>query len=294
MVSVRTVEVLGAKRCGNRLDPQAEVVFLPGGHKKSPLPTSLTSRAGISRSSVSVAVPSNAGSIKKDYASQTLVSQNCQCHETSSRVPIKFYIGENFSVRYNEYFKLVQLIQNECSSGLIVTDFQAFRNTDTMSLSQSAQKIRDVPNAGGNSVVSEVLSFELFSRCFGARLLKTEMEVTYFPEGGSITDYMCSLFDTTLGVSVTRAMKYGGPFTQEDGVRLLNKKLSGVLQSSQNSMDQWNKQVLHVWATSDDVANVLVTTYSSLNHHVRANTVVIVTVAHNAQDIFSNTKRQRK
>ncbi len=53
------------------------------------------------------------------------------------------------------------------------------------------------------------------------------MEVSYFPEGGCITDYVCKMFDTTLGVSVTRAMKYKGDFTQEDAYRLLNKKMNG-------------------------------------------------------------------
>ena len=41
-----------------------------------------------------------------------------------------------------------------------------------MALSDQAVKIRDVPNAGGNSVISEVMSFELLKRCFGAQLLK--------------------------------------------------------------------------------------------------------------------------
>ena len=54
------------------------------------------------------------------------------------------------------------------------------------------------------------------------------MEVEYFPEGGSITDYMVQMFGLSLGVSVTRAMKYrGGTFTEEDAEKLLNKKLKG-------------------------------------------------------------------
>ena len=67
----------------------------------------------------------------------------------------------------------------------------------------------------------------MFHRCYGARLLKTEMEVGYFPEGGSITDYTCEMFGTVLGVSVTRAMKYKGDFTLEDAEKLLNKKMNG-------------------------------------------------------------------
>lgn len=58
-------------------------------------------------------------------------------------------------------------------------------------------------------------------------LFQTEMEVSYFPEGGSITDYVCEIFDTKVGVSVTRAMKYRGDFTQEDAMNLLMKKLKG-------------------------------------------------------------------
>ena len=53
------------------------------------------------------------------------------------------------------------------------------------------------------------------------------MEVEYFPEGGSITDYMVRMFDQPLGVSVTRAMKFRGEFDVEDAQRLLNKKLNG-------------------------------------------------------------------
>ena len=58
---------------------------------------------------------------------------------------------------------------------------------------------------------------------------QTEMEVSYFPRGGSITDYVCELYDVTVGVSVTRAMKFSGEFTAEDAERLLNKKLKGMM-----------------------------------------------------------------
>ena len=54
------------------------------------------------------------------------------------------------------------------------------------------------------------------------------MEVTYFPEGGSITDYVCVIFDKKVGVSVTRAIKYRGQYTEEDAAHLLTKKLKGM------------------------------------------------------------------
>jgi hypothetical protein len=43
---------------------------------------------------------------------------------------------------------------------------------------------------------------------YGADLLKTEMELEYFPMGGSITDYSVLLYDLHIGVSgmLTSAM----------------------------------------------------------------------------------------
>lgn len=160
-----------------------------------------------------------------------------------------------------------------------------------MSLSLEAMKLRDVPNAGGSSEVSEMLSYEVLMRCFKANLLKTEMEVDYFPEGGAITDYVCDIFGTKVGVSVTRAMKFrGGAYTDEDAEHLLNKKLKGIIQSSKNSLENWNKQILHVWSANRDVTNTLIKVYERLSDDVKSNTVVLVTTTtSNASDyIYTN------
>ena len=82
------------------------------------------------------------------------------------------YIGENFSVSVNQYFKLNKLVESSTDGGVVHTNFDPFKKWERMNLSDSAKKLRDVPNAGGNSVVSEVLSFELLRTCFGANLLK--------------------------------------------------------------------------------------------------------------------------
>eukprot|EP01098_Paradermamoeba_levis_P005471 TRINITY_DN229_c0_g1_i5.p1 TRINITY_DN229_c0_g1~~TRINITY_DN229_c0_g1_i5.p1 ORF type:complete len:334 (-),score=80.16 TRINITY_DN229_c0_g1_i5:143-1144(-) len=50
-------------------------------------------------------------------------------------------------------------------------------------LSPSSKRLALDPNAGGNSVWSEVYSFEVLQRAFGAELVKTEMEIEYWPEG---------------------------------------------------------------------------------------------------------------
>lgn len=59
-----------------------------------------------------------------------------------------------------------------------------------MNLSGGAKHFATLPNAGGSSVVSEMLSFELFKCLFNAQFISTELEIVYFPEGGSLVDYL--------------------------------------------------------------------------------------------------------
>ncbi|KAI9598143.1 hypothetical protein BDF19DRAFT_265722 [Syncephalis fuscata] len=105
------------------------------------------------------------------------------------------------------------------------------RHFANVQLSPGAQRVRDSPNAGGSSILSEILSCELISRWLGAKLLLTEMEVCYFPSGGPMTDYICELGDgLSISVSVTRAMTAPHKtYTRADARRLIRKKLRGVI-----------------------------------------------------------------
>lgn len=86
--------------------------------------------------------------------------------------PCKMYIGFDFSVRLDHTFKFQAAVKDVTVSQSLVTQFNPFKKVTDMNLSEAAQKIRDVPNAGGTSVVSEMLSFEMMKKCFGAKLLK--------------------------------------------------------------------------------------------------------------------------
>ncbi|GFR80351.1 AAC-rich mRNA clone AAC4 protein-like [Elysia marginata] len=180
------------------------------------------------------------------------------------------------------------LVNDSSLAGVVVTKYFSSRELKKMKLTLGGYRLLTVPNAGGSSVISEVLSFELLNKCFSAKLKKTEMEVSYFPLGGSITDYTCEMFHNTVAVSVTRAMKYRGDYSLEDAQRLLNKKLKGVIQSTQNSLENWSKQILHVWSTSHHVTATLVQAYDTIEPETRANTVVMITTAENADYIFNN------
>ena len=118
------------------------------------------------------------------------------------------------------------------------------------------------------------------------------MEVVYFPEGGSITDYTCRVRGLSLAVSVTRAMKFKGDFTVEDATVLLMKKLQGVVQSSRNSMEDWSKQILHVWCRTETAAESMLIAYrDNIPMEVKSNTLVLLTVVHNIPEIFENAKK---
>lgn len=82
------------------------------------------------------------------------------------------YIGENFNVSFHQNFYFWKYLDNKITGGLIHSEFIPNKLFANMMISDSAQKIMDVPNAGGNSVISEVLSFEFLNKTFKAELVK--------------------------------------------------------------------------------------------------------------------------
>jgi len=201
-------------------------------------------------------------------------------------------VSPSFTVRtvMSDHFKALALIQDNSKRGVVVNYFRASSaNPAAIKLGHGGQRIFDSPNAGGNSVWSEALSFDVLEMLFGAKLKLTEMEIEYFPMGGKITDYSVSLFATTIGVSVTRALKFKGHFCEEDGMVLLGKKLYGIQESSRLVIDsqRWKKQILHVWAENQHVADTLKNVWLKMDAALTGNTVVVITVTeHNAQFIF--------
>ncbi|KAF9984554.1 hypothetical protein BGZ65_000162 [Modicella reniformis] len=165
---------------------------------------------------------------------------------------------------------------------------------DHMDWSADALRMLNTTNAGGNSLLSEVLSCEMLGRCLGATLAKTEMEIRYLFAYQPITDYTITLPNLSprmhVGVSVTRAFAFKGAYRKADCRRLLWKKLSGILASTRNVIDErFFKQILHVWVPNGKVARTVQATYKSLPIEVTRNTVVIVSVV-NATWVFSNLR----
>jgi len=59
---------------------------------------------------------------------------------------------------------------------------------------------------GGNSALSEAVSFDTLRAQYGCQLVRTEMEIDYWCVT-KITDYSVMAMDARIGVSVTRACK---------------------------------------------------------------------------------------
>jgi len=172
-------------------------------------------------------------------------------------------------------------IETQSSIPLLVRNrFRSSKSVEQMDLSPGALQILHLPNAGGNSLESEVLSFELLHRCYGAELLETEMEIAYFPESSKKTDYSVLLHGHRVGVSVTRAMKFNALFTREDAIYLLEKKLFGIIVSSRHVLEEhgWEKQILHVWASHSYIADIITEVFHKISNTLRVDTLLILTV----------------
>ncbi|GAM18502.1 hypothetical protein SAMD00019534_016770 [Acytostelium subglobosum LB1] len=191
-----------------------------------------------------------------------------------------------------EYFNNC-MFDTHCGD-IIVDHFEPLVNQpDLFLLSNGGRRILETPNAGGNSVWSEVLSYEVLHQVFGAQLKSTETEIQYLP-GSKITDYSVTFDGHHIGVSVVRIInffdlmgkKYKAVFTPEYARQLLYKKLFGVLASSEAVIDKWEKQILYIWTTSSTAADIIVQEYWKIPKRLRSNTLVYVTHATNSEWLF--------
>lgn len=212
---------------------------------------------------------------RKNKKEESPTQQYCITQSNRSAMVLQHVLKNNFS--YKEPI-------------LITNKFQ-LKNKPTINninLSKGANKILQIPNAGGTSTYSEAISFDILNTMFDAQLEATEMELEYFPLNSKITDFSIRINDRKFGVSVTRGMKYNGRFTYNDGERLLTKKLTGVNCSSENVTEKfkWDKQILHILAENEYTASLLEEAYENLSNQLKSDTVVIITVCENCPWVF--------
>ncbi|KAI9257242.1 hypothetical protein BDA99DRAFT_539349 [Phascolomyces articulosus] len=173
-------------------------------------------------------------------------------------------------------------------------------NLNQVHLGQGAQRVLTTPTGGKTSqtsTLSEALSVELLTRLLGSDLTKTETELTY-NSFGPMTDYACQIQDLHLGVSVTRAMSFWTRkgYTKQDAVKLLTRKLKGILLSSETIVNTtFDKQILHVISLSGHHAAQVKRACKQVSQDLKSDTVIFITTV-DAKSVFfnSNSYLQKK
>ncbi len=158
---------------------------------------------------------------------------------------------------------------------------------DPALLSSGGNYIATHDNAGGSSVESEAIAFEMLYRCEGAEFLKGETEVAYKDAGGKITDILVQIDGRKVGVSVTRAFAYQGEYTLEEATRLLTKKLADLPLSMDNAkqIDRWERSMLSVIAFDDAAAAQIEAAFEQLDADIKGDAIIMLTVS-NGNDAF--------
>ena len=157
-------------------------------------------------------------------------------------------------------------------------DFGDDWHLEKSKLTEGGQRIFDTPNAGGSSLESEIMAYELLDRCEAASLLKTETEIVYEQDGGgAITDLLVEIAGNKVGVNVTRAYRPSSfTFTQEEADAQLTNALEAIQESSQRVVDEdaWVKQVLIALAVDDAHADKIETAWLQASAALKGDTVL--------------------
>jgi len=152
-----------------------------------------------------------------------------------------------------------------------------------------------IPNAGGHSQLSEMLSIHYFETFYQATNFIFEMQVEYWIDYKMI-DYSCVIDGERYGISVTRAMGYPNDhfFTDHRATELLNKKLYGLI-IARNSVlknQKFFRSILHVWCQSTLVAEKIQRAYHQLNAddlNIRGSLILLCTV-YGDEEIYSKDR----
>ena len=161
---------------------------------------------------------------------------------------------------------------------------------DEARLSHGGYELFEAGTLGGSSIHSEVMAFEVLHRCEIAFLVMTESEIEYRDDGGKKTDMLVEIDGLNVGVSVTRAYKWGDDavFNEEDAYNLLSRKLEDVLLSGSNASESnpWSHAILSVVTYDPSYIPSLEAAYATLPAALTNETIVVITVTDGDDDFI--------
>ena len=204
-------------------------------------------------------------------------------HETTikNRMEIDYDIMEPRSIQYQTS---------------VFTDKLYVVNEDKIVFGSDSARCLVVDNAGGASEYSEAMSMYYFENIYGGSNFILENEVKYWLEF-KMVDYVCTIHDKQIGVSVTRAMGYphSTMFTKEEAIYLIHKKIKGLIVACDLVIDEhsFTKSILHIWCQNQRIADVMKEVYEeeleldSKKLKVLCDVIVIITICDD-KNIYTN------
>lgn len=152
------------------------------------------------------------------------------------------------------------------SRSILTTDIYILPSLSN--LCPDAKKSLSIDNAGGKSEISEMFSIDYFSHIYNAYDTIFETEVNYWFSYKMI-DFICTINNERVGVSVARAMGYPTPnyFTPDIARKLLHKKLYGLIVARNGVIksQSFTKSILHIWCQDLRIAYLLEEAYCNIN-----------------------------
>lgn len=136
---------------------------------------------------------------------------------------------------------------------IMMVDHCQFPEFQQLVIQEPVSSMMTIPNAGGSSEYSELVSMEYFHVCFGTTSFIPEMMIKYDIES-KICDYITTIQQVNVGVSVTRMFIRDHhqilPYTF--ALSLLYKKLMGMVLAQRTiaQINQFKKSIIHVWCQS--------------------------------------------
>lgn len=167
---------------------------------------------------------------------------------------------------------------------------------EKLKLGPDAARSLLIDNAGGNSEYSEAISIHYYENVFGASDFILETEVEYWRDY-KMVDYICTINNQRIGVSVTRAMGFprSSSFTREDGKNLLKRKINGLIVACDLVITKhsFTKSILHIFCQNNRIAHIMKEVYEqeleidSMGLKVLCDVIVVITVC-NEKNIYTN------
>lgn len=153
---------------------------------------------------------------------------------------------------------------------LIVFKISSFEERKKF-LNNDTGQIINSENAGGSSIYSEAIAFDILRIVCNAKLKNIETNVIYSPEGGSKIDFEVFIDNKLIGVSVTRAIKFDKYrrtlFDNENDfiTDLITKKIQKFNNAEKNVIQKWDAKILMIWLYDESLIKIIYKVYSSLN-----------------------------